>query len=293
MYSLTTHGSMRFGRLFGLCIGPGREGRSTIGAESIQFIPPAAEGSGRRHELTRQAAWAAFLRRRENTAAAPAPNSRTIDGSGTWVPEVEPVDPPEVDEHLWHPEVPPLVELEVDELVELEVEELVELDVDELLDVLEVMLPEDEVLVETLPELDDVVVLVIVPELDEVEVEVELALTSMSMSIPLLVEPEVVVVVVRLTLPLLLPPTNPPKKPPKPPPQPLDPPMTIGVLLPPPQQVIAGAGCCCGIGIGIGTIAYSCSGSGGITRAIRGSGRRGTGRDCDLTDLTGCALTDL
>jgi len=31
----------------------------------------------------------AFLRRRANTAAAPAPNSRTIEGSGTWVPEDE------------------------------------------------------------------------------------------------------------------------------------------------------------------------------------------------------------
>ena len=42
---------------------------------------------------------AAFLRRRENAAIAPAPNSTTIDGSGTLVPEVEPevvVEP-----HLW------------------------------------------------------------------------------------------------------------------------------------------------------------------------------------------------
>ena len=41
----------------------------------------------------------AFLRRREKAAIAPAPNSTTIDGSGTLVPEVEPW--PEVDEHLW------------------------------------------------------------------------------------------------------------------------------------------------------------------------------------------------
>jgi hypothetical protein len=32
-----------------------------------------------------------FLRRRENAAIAPAPNSTTIEGSGTLVPEVEPV----------------------------------------------------------------------------------------------------------------------------------------------------------------------------------------------------------
>jgi hypothetical protein len=42
------------------------------------------------------------LRRRENAAAAPAPNSNTIDGSGTCVPEVEPdvVEPWPDDEHL-------------------------------------------------------------------------------------------------------------------------------------------------------------------------------------------------
>jgi hypothetical protein len=32
------------------------------------------------------------LRRREKAAAAPAPNSSTIDGSGTLVPDVEPLD---------------------------------------------------------------------------------------------------------------------------------------------------------------------------------------------------------
>jgi hypothetical protein len=35
------------------------------------------------------------LRRRRNTAAAPAPNSNTIDGSGTWVPEVVLVEEPQ------------------------------------------------------------------------------------------------------------------------------------------------------------------------------------------------------
>jgi hypothetical protein len=33
---------------------------------------------------------AAFFRRRENAATAPAPNRITIDGSGTLVPELEP-----------------------------------------------------------------------------------------------------------------------------------------------------------------------------------------------------------
>jgi len=55
--------------------------------------------------LPRQAGRAAaFFRRRENAATAPAPNRITIDGSGTLVPELEPwleVEWPEVDEHLW------------------------------------------------------------------------------------------------------------------------------------------------------------------------------------------------
>jgi hypothetical protein len=49
----------------------------------------------------------AFLRRRENAATAPAPNSTIIDGSGTWVPELEPcelepceLEPWPEDEHL-------------------------------------------------------------------------------------------------------------------------------------------------------------------------------------------------
>lgn len=110
----------------------------------------------------------AFLRRRENTAAAPAPNSSTIDGSGTWVPEVEPVvlEVEPVEPVLLDVLDEELVELEVEELVEVDVDELVELDEEELLDVLEVMLPDVVVVVDTLPEvvvletLPDVVVVV-------------------------------------------------------------------------------------------------------------------------------------
>ena len=99
----------------------------------------------------------AFRRRRENTAAAPAPNSRIIEGSGTCVPEVVLPVEPEVDE---------LVELEVEELVEDELDELVELL--PLVEVLEVMLPEVEVVV--MPELDDEDE----PELDDEELLLEL-----------------------------------------------------------------------------------------------------------------------
>ena len=108
---------------------------------------------------------------------------------------------------------------------------------------LEVMLPEVELLVETLPELVEVLVLVIVPELEVVEVELSI---SMSMLIPPLVllspsrgvPPLVVVVVVVVLLgvslcwpgvpdePVVvvvtarLPPLEPPpKKPPKNPPE--------------------------------------------------------------------------
>jgi hypothetical protein len=198
----------------------------------------------------------------------------------------------------------PLVELEpeVDELVELEVDELVELEVEELVEVLEVMLPDVDELVDTLPELE--VVLVMVPELVEVElppvevdvelppVEVELPVLELSISITMpLVPPEVVVVVDTLTLPPLLPPTKPPKKPPELP-KPPEPPITIGV--PPPllpQHAIAGAGNC-GSGIGIGTIANSCGGS--ITRsavgALGGIVRR-AGRS--LIGRSGAALADL
>jgi hypothetical protein len=135
-----------------------------------------------------------FLRRRANAASAPIPNSATIGGSGTSVPELV--------------LVLLLVELEV--LVDELVDELVELEVEELVDVLEVMLPEVEVLVETLPEVEveepPVLVEVDEPPVDvEVEeppldVEVELPLTLTIT--PLLelpeVEPLVLVLVVEL-----------------------------------------------------------------------------------------------
>ena len=117
-----------------------------------------------------------FLRRRANTASAPMPNSATIGGSGTLVPELL--------------LVLPLVELEVlvDELVELEVEELVE--------VLEVTLPEVEVLVETWPEVEVEEPPVLVETLPEVEVEeppveVEVELPLTLTITPLLELPEV------------------------------------------------------------------------------------------------------
>src|SRR5690606_28199893 len=81
-------------------------------------------------------------------AAAPAPNSRTIDGSGTSTPELDPL--------LLEDELELLDELLLEEL--LDDEELLLL---ELLDVLEVMLPEVDVVVRP-PELDD-------DELDEDE----------------------------------------------------------------------------------------------------------------------------
>jgi hypothetical protein len=45
------------------------------------------------------------LRRRENAAAAPAPNSSTIDGSGTLVPELDPceLDPYELEPYELEP----------------------------------------------------------------------------------------------------------------------------------------------------------------------------------------------
>jgi hypothetical protein len=223
-------------------------------------------------------------RRRAKIAATPAPNISIIGGSGTWVPDVVLV-------HLWQPLVEPLVLLEPEVLVELDVElELLD-DVDELLellddvDVLEVMLPEVEVLVETLPEDDDVVVLVMPPvlvvvvlvmppvlvdvelppdevEVDDppVEVEVELPLT-ITVTPPLLLElpdEEPLVVVVELIStwpPPLDPPKKPPKKPPPKPPKPLEPPITTGVLPPPPLTIGAWGG----RGKGTGTIAICCS----------------------------------
>jgi hypothetical protein len=217
-----------------------------------------------------------FLRRRPKTAAAPRPNSTSIGGSGTFVPELVRVLP--------LVELEPLVELLLRVELELLVEELVELDV------LEVMLPDVEllllveVLVETLPEDDDVVVLVMPPvlvvvvlvippvlvevelpplevEVDEppldVEVEVELPLTLMTVPLLLLElpdeEPLVVVVELIVTLPPLDPPKNPPKNPPPKPPKPLDPPITTGV--PPPPAAIIGAGA----GSGNGAMANCCA----------------------------------
>jgi hypothetical protein len=126
------------------------------------------------------------LRRRLNAASAPAPNRTTIDGSGTFVPELVLV----------------LVLLLVDELVELEVlldvDELVEL----LVEVLEVMFPEVELLVETLP--DEDVVLVMLPELVEVElppVEVEVDEPPVEVEVD---EPPVEVETITVTPPLLL-----------------------------------------------------------------------------------------
>jgi hypothetical protein len=195
--------------------------------------------------------------------SAPIPNSASIGGSGTFVPELV--------------LVLLLVELLVDELLELELDELVEL----LVEVLEVMLPEVDELVDTLPDEDEVLVLVMLPELvvvvlvrppvlvdvelpplevevDEppVEVEVELPLTLTTS--PLLelpeVEPLVVVVELMVTWP---PPLEPPKKPPKnppPKPPPLEPPITTGTAPPPLQH----AGAEAGSGTAIGAIA-NCS----------------------------------
>ena len=99
----------------------------------------------------------AFRRRRENTAAAPAPNSRIIEGSGTCVPEVV---------------LPLVLVLELDELLldedELELDEddeLLELEPLVELEVLVVMLPEVEVVV--MPELEELDE----PELDDEELD--------------------------------------------------------------------------------------------------------------------------
>jgi hypothetical protein len=216
-------------------------------------------------EWSAQAAGSFFLRRR--TAAAPAPNRNSIEGSGTSVPELLPCD------ELPHPYLqgglPPV--LPVEPLVE-EDDELLE-DVLLELEVLEVMLPEVEleveldVLVETFPEVELEVLEETLPDEDvevedppvevEVELPVELLSMSMSMSIPPdeLLEPlelpEVVVVVLTSTLPPLDPPKNPPTKPPKPPPKPPEPPITTGP--PPPEPPIIGPGA--GSGIETGTMA--------------------------------------
>jgi hypothetical protein len=176
------------------------------------------------------------LRRRPKTASAPIPNSATIGGSGTWVPELVLV----------------LVLVELDVLVDELVEELVELDVD----VLEVMLPEVEVLVETLPEVEVEEPPVLV-EVDEPPVEVEVELPLTLTITPLLPEDEPLVVVVELIEtcpPPLEPPTKPPKNPPAKPP-PLDPPITAGTPPPPPPATNPPPAA----GAGTGTIANCCS----------------------------------
>ena len=197
------------------------------------------------------------------------PKSAIIGGSGTCVPELVLVEP--------------LVLLDVDELVELEVDELVELD--ELLDVevevLEVMFPAVEVLVETLPDEDDVLVtlpeddvlvtlpeddvLETLPELVEVElppVEVDDPPVEVDVELPLTFttvpeeDPLVVLVVVELIStcpPPPEPPKKPPKKPPPNPPKPPEPPITTGVLPPPPLTKPPP------VGIASGAIANCCS----------------------------------
>ena len=158
------------------------------------------------------------------------PNNTSIGGSGTCVPELVLV----------------LLELEVDELVELDVDELVELDVD----VLEVTFPEVEVLVDTLPEVEDELPPVEV-EVDEPPVEVEVELPLTLTVTPLLLPLVVVVELIETWPPPLEPPKKPPKKPPPKPP-PLEPPITIGT--PPPLTTGAGAA-----GSGTGAIANCCT----------------------------------
>src|SRR5690606_39290919 len=99
------------------------------------------------------------------TAAAPAPNSRSIGGAGTSVPEELPCDElPHLYLHGGLPPLEPLVELEL--LVEVLLLE----------EVLVVMLPdveldvELEVLVETLPEVELDVLVDTLPDVLEVMV---------------------------------------------------------------------------------------------------------------------------
>ena len=58
-----------------------KKGGSPLGTALHPFDPGRPGQAGRA---------AVFFRRRENAAIAPAPNSSTIDGSGTWVPELDP-----------------------------------------------------------------------------------------------------------------------------------------------------------------------------------------------------------
>ena len=183
------------------------------------------------------------------------PNSTSIGGSGTCVPELV----------LVLVELLPLVELDVEvlEVMLPEVEELVELEVE----VLEVMLPEVELLVETLPEVEVELPPVDV-EVDEPPVEVEVEEPPVEVDEPPVdveVEEPLTLTVTPLLLPLvevvelietwpppLEPPKNPPKKPPPKPP-PLEPPMTIGT--PPPPAATTGAEA----GRGTGAIANCCA----------------------------------
>lgn len=192
------------------------------------------------------------MRRRRNGASAPIPNSTSIGGSGTCVPELVLVDV----------ELLPLVELEVEvlEVTLPEVEELVELEVE----VLEVMFPDVELLVETLPDVEEVLVTppvlveVELPpvevEVDEPPVEVEVELPLTFTVTPLLLLPLLVVVELIDTEPPLEPPKKPPKNPPPKPPKPLEPPITTGT---PPPAATTGAGA--GAGSGTGAIANCCS----------------------------------
>jgi hypothetical protein len=197
-----------------------------------------------------------FLRRRAKVASAPMPNSTSIGGSGTCVPELV----------LVLVELLPLVELDVEvlEVMLPEVEELVELEVE----VLEVMLPEVELLVETLPEVEVELPPVDV-EVDEPPVEVEVEEPPVEVDEPPVdvevEEPLTLTVTPLLLLPLVevvelmatwAPPLEPPKKPPKKPPPkppPLEPPMTIGT--PPPPAATTGAEA----GRGTGAIANCCA----------------------------------
>ena len=98
-------------------------------------------------------------RLRATRVAAAAPNSRIIGGAGTWVPPVEPDEPP-LDEELE-------LLLELDELLdEEELEPLVLPDEPKLDEPLAPELVEDELVEPLAPELVDAPELV---ELDEVE----------------------------------------------------------------------------------------------------------------------------
>lgn len=262
-----------------------------------------------------------FLRRRMNTAAAPIPNSTIIGGSGTSVPEVV-LELPELElvEELVELEVELEVLVEVDELVDVLVELLVELEV------LDVISPEVELVLVTLPELVEVELppVEVDVELPPEEVEVELPVLelsiSMSISMPLVDTPDDVVVVVVVVVlpevpevefccgvpdvevvvetetvppPLLPPPKNPPKKPPPKPPPPLDPPITTGGGLPVATTAACGRGAM-GMGaIGGASITRSIGGSSGGGASATTTGRGGVALTCLMGRSTGTDLPDL